>query len=267
MPLRTAHGLRRSALLARAYTSQSPIAARQITTCCYLQAGEACAYKRELLFELAAAIGITIGRRTGAPSLYREIRTVLAQRYAGGEGGSFLIIVDEATTLRPSAINMLRNLHDDPACRTAIVLADTIARMDGFLYGRAGIAGGNEQLRSRSRAQFIFARDAEISPADVKLAAFAALIGVGHTGRLPVRSHQYLTRLAQRPGALRNVTSRIQAVAWFAAKRNCTAEFTVAQLDWIGQLAGESCELDHDTPPFATESAEGGKADKLRRTG
>ncbi len=218
--------------------------------CAYLAAGEALAFRRELLFEVAGAIGVTTSGTVS--KLYSKIRSRMAGYYSGGKGESYLLIIDEATTLRPSAINMLRNLHDEPACRTAIVLADTINRMDSFLYAsrREGIAGGNEQLRSRSKAQFVFPVEREILPADVKLIADVTLRSLGFKGRLPVRSYQYLAQIAAGPGTFRNVTARLANVHYIATKQNVVADYSVAQLDFAGQLSGEQCRMEHAEIPF-----------------
>lgn len=134
--------------------------------------------------------------RFTSAQLYRDVTDKLAERYQGGRNQSYMIIIDEATTLRASAINMLRNLHDDPACRPAIILADTVSRLDGFLYSRAGIAGGNEQLRSRAKAQFIRDADARFGwtvdargrevrdLTDIKLVADATLGQLGFDAKL-----------------------------------------------------------------------------------
>lgn len=219
--------------------------------CAYLAAGEALAFRRELLFEIASAAGVTTGGT--AISLYRKIRARMAGYYSGGKGESYLLIIDEATTLRPSAINLLRNLHDEPAARVAVVLADTINRMDSFLYAsrREGIAGGNEQLRSRSKAQFIWPVGSVIQKADVKLITDVTLKSLGFQGRLPVRSYQYLAQIAAGPGAFRNVTARLNNVHYIATKQDYVADYSVAQLDFAGQLSGEQCRMDHEEPPFA----------------
>lgn len=214
--------------------------------CIYIQAGEACVSKREMLVEIARRIGVTLKARFTTADLYRDVRAVLAGRYQGGRGSSYLIIVDEATTLRPDAINMLRNLHDDTACRPAIVLADTVSRLDGFLYGRGGIAGGNEQLRSRSKAKYTRAATHQIDPGDVKLVADSCLKGLGFKGRLHASSYRYLTDLANEPGALRNVTARLENLYYFAMRKSLRPDYTAMQLDWIGLLSGDDWKMSHD---------------------
>lgn len=218
--------------------------------CVYLQAGAAMNLKRELLFELVEKLAITPKPKSTMSTLYRQVRKRMAGHYAGGKGGSFLILIDEATTLHPNALNMLRNLHDDPACRTAVVLADTIARMDGFLYSRRGIPGGNEQLRSRSKAQFIWPVSKAIPKNDVRRVAATTLVGLGYSRKLDARALDYLVRLAQKPGALRNVASRIQTVAYVAGKRNVQADFSVSQLDFVASLSGDEPQMRHANIPF-----------------
>lgn len=221
--------------------------------CLYIQAGEACVSPRELLAAIAKRFAITTSRRTRS-ELYNEVRDKLAATYMIGKGVSFLIIIDEATTLRPAAINMLRNLHDDPAARPAIVLADTLARLDGFLYARRAesIAGGNEQLRSRSKAQFIRTANDEIHAADVQLVAEARLKSLGHKGRLTGRALNHLVDLARSGDALRDVTSRIENLFYYAARQGLKADFSVTQLDWIAPLSGRKHKISHgENVPFA----------------
>ncbi len=219
----------------------------------YIQTGQTCISPRELLIELARRVGVTLKARFTTADLYRDVRAVLAGRYQSGRGGSFLIVIDEATTLRPAAINMLRNLHDDPACRPAIVLADTVSRLDGFLYSQAGIAGGNEQLRSRAKGKFTRCVKDKLSPADVKLVADSCLAGLGFKGKLAANSYKYLTDLANEPGALRNVTARLENIYYFAARKGLKAEYGATQLDWIGLLSGDQPTMTHqsDAIPFA----------------
>ena len=238
--------------------------ARSLTQshCAYISAGQVCSSTRELLVELAARLGMSPRSRFTSAQLYRDVRDKLAERYQGGRNQSYMIIIDEATTLRASAINMLRNLHDDPACRPAIILADTVSRLDGFLYSRAGIAGGNEQLRSRAKAQFIRDADARFgwtvdargrdvrNLTDVKLVADATLGQLGFDGKLNVHAYTFLHELANQPGALRNVTARLQAVWYFAQQAKCRPEFTRPQLDFLGELSGMQTEGQYERPPF-----------------
>jgi len=226
--------------------------------CMYIQAGEACVSPRDLVAAIAKRFSITTHKRSRA-ELYDAVRDKLAATYMLGKGVSFLVIIDEATTLRPSAINMLRNLHDDPAARPAIVLADTLARMDGFLYARRAesIAGGNEQLRSRSKAQFKRTANDEIHAADVQLVAEARLKSLGHRGKLTGRSLKYLVDLARSGDALRDVTSRIENLHYYAARQGLVADFSVTQLDWIAPLSGAKHKIDHgkgESIPFAKVS-------------
>jgi len=212
----------------------------------YLRAGEAFATKRELLLELADRLNISTARTANAFSLYRAVRSRLAGHFAGGAGLSFLVIVDEARTLRPNAINLLRDLHDDPATQAAIVLADTINRMDDCLYASAsrGITGGNEQLRRRATACYTHPAGDAISPADVRAVANAYAKSLGYAGKLGRHAHGYLHKIANREGALGNVTAALHQTYYTAVKLGRQPEFSVAELDAVRrELGGRRGEL------------------------
>ncbi len=219
----------------------------------YVQAGEACSTPRELMIEIARRLGLTLPARASKEVAYREVLSNLAGKYQGGKTSSFLIVIDEATTLTSRAINMLRNLHDDDACRPAIVLADTVSRMNAFLYSPSarGIAGGNEQLRSRGKAQYIRSASDEIPPADVKAVAEATLAELGYKGKLPVRTCKYLTQLAAKPGALRNVTARLQMLRYYCERKGIRPNYSIRQLDAMSELAGDRPQMETNPTPFA----------------
>lgn len=236
----------------------------------YLQAGEMFSCRVALLEEIAAALGVS---GTGAAAAtYRRVRGRMADLYAGGQADPVCLLIDEATTLRPSAINMLRGLHDDPACRPGLVLADTW-RLDSELrrHGRDSLAGGYEQLTSRAGTQYRLAADAEVAQADVTLIADAVLAGQGHRGRISVASYRYLHKVAQGPGALRAVLHRIRLVADVAHAAGTQPAYSVAQLDFVAPLLGGACTIPHDpTGPFRpdvsrTRSASGDRG-RARRT-
>jgi DNA transposition AAA+ family ATPase len=216
----------------------------------YLQAGQACRGEQALLVEIARKLGIKLSDYCSISKSYRVVRRELAERYSAGKGGSMLIFIDEATTLRPAAINMLRNLHDDPTCRPAIVLADTLSRMNYFIndddHRRTvnQIVGGNEQLRSRAQAQYIMNDADAISAEDVKLVVDATLEAFGRKRQLPAASYKYLHELANLPGSLRNVTARLENVWYFAQRGGFEADWSVSQLDYLARLSGRSCKME-----------------------
>jgi len=231
----------------------------------YVQAGEVFASRKGLLRMIAMGLGIVTPSGTHGPDLYIQIRRRLADCYCGGKNPPFFLAIDEATTLAPGALNILRNLHDDETCRTAIVLADT-ARLDAELHSRHGFAGGYEQLRSRMGASWILkphaegARKGEVIPAaDVKLVAGAILRALGHNGRLQQASFDFLYRIAQTEGTLRRVLHRLHAVHDVAAPSG-RADYSVAQLDWVAPLVGARRLMQHGgTVPF-------GEREKGRQT-
>ncbi|HUW31123.1 MAG TPA: ATP-binding protein, partial [Planctomycetota bacterium] len=220
----------------------------------YLSAGEAASTKSGMLRELADALGVHVGHRATALAIYRDIRQKLADRYAGGKARPVLLIVDEATTLQPAALNMLRNLHDDGRCRLAIVLADTW-RLHAELRNARRLPGGYEQLRSRSGAQYIMPADAEISESDVKAVADSVLKSLGHNRELSRASYRYLTDLAERDGGLRNVAHRLHAVHDLAEASGAVATYRVAELDIVAPLVGHACQIPDAENPF--ENARG----------
>lgn len=215
----------------------------------YLQAGQALSSPRGLLAELADKLGADYAMSQTTPEQYRRIRKRLAELYAGGTGDPVIVVVDEATTLTPPALNILRNLHDDPACRLAVVLADTW-RLDAELRRPAGMAGGYEQLRSRFGATLAMSAQEEISRADVAAVAGGVLAAVGFDGRLHADAARYLHRLAQGDGKLRNVVHRIQAVHAVAEDLQIEPEYSVAQLDYVADLVGAEREMRHTVCPF-----------------
>ena len=218
---------------------------------CYIQAGEALKNKNMLLAALADRLGVP---RSDA---YWGIAGKLAKFFGGGNAKPFLIIVDEATTLQPTALNLLRNLHDDPACRAAVVLADTADRLNRFLHGHSSrvIEGGNEQLRSRAKAQYIVEADDKISRQDVSAVAHAMMLSFGCDARLDKAALDYLERLANTPGGLRNVTSRLENVHYIASKKRFDATYSVQQIDYVATLSGDKCQIQHPVAPFLKRAA------------
>ena len=219
----------------------------------YLAAGEAASTKTGMLRELADALGVHVGGKATGLRIYRDVRQKLADRYAGGKARPVLLIVDEATTLAPSALNMLRNLHDDGRSRLAIVLADTW-RLHAELRNTRRLPGGYEQLRSRSGAQFIMQIDDEIAEADVRAVADSVLKSLGCNRPLSKASYRYLTDLAAMDGALRNVVHRLHATHDLAEASGATPTYRVAELDIVAPLVGHACQIPDAENPFAADT-------------
>ncbi|MDD4891980.1 MAG: hypothetical protein PHU85_18830, partial [Phycisphaerae bacterium] len=142
--------------------------------------------------------------------------------------------------------------HDDPACNTAVVLADTM-RLECELAGRRGIAGGYEQLRFRFGAQFVLAADAKISIRDVRAVAEATLAAQGYTGRLGKHALDYLHQVAQGGGKLRNVWHRLRAAHDIAVRSKHEPAYTVAELDFAGTLHGGERQFPDVLPEYLAD--------------
>ena len=235
--------------------------------CILVRAGEALNTKAGLLGEIAGQIGVNGDRSTSAWA-YREIRRTLAGMYAGGRGQGVVIVVDEATTLHPTALNLLRNIHDEPDCGAGVVLADT-ARLDTELSRTGRIAGGYEQLKGRVGANYSLVRRddsiATISGTDVELVADSLLAGLGHKRRLPADSYKFLTRLAAADGGLHNVRHRVLAVHDTAEAAGSTPRYTVAELDYVAPVVRAVCTIINAPNPFVRDGGSAGRA-VARRT-
>lgn len=214
----------------------------------YLQCGEAASSKRGFLMELGRALGV-LTHRASVADLYRRIKDRLADAYAGGKQTPFCLLIDEATTLSPACLNILRNLHDDEQVRCAVILADT-RRLDSELSRRAGIAGGYEQLRSRFGAVYAPPINRKTSKGDVFNVAHSIVSAMGFRGKLPDPSVKFLHRLAQEAGRLRNVVYRLKTVADLAEAAKVNPTYCVAELDFVAALVGGTCELEHRQSPF-----------------
>jgi len=221
------------------------VAAQDARRCLYFQAGEAFSTKASMIASIRERLGLSYTKATGRSGSYSRVRHHLAGLYAGGRAAPALIVVDEATTLQASAINMLRNLHDDPAVSCGLVLADTW-RIDTEFRSRrkVGMTGGYEQLRSRCGAQYLMDARAEVSATDVRAVTDAICRSLGHKRRLAAASYKHLHRLAQRDGALRNVLHRLHAVHDLALSQGIDPTYSLAELDYVAPLVGGTCELD-----------------------
>jgi len=228
----------------------------------YLQAGEACACKGELVREIARQLGLKHGLNDRFSACYELVRHRFAGLYAGGRGAAAMLLVDEATTLRPDSMNFLRNLHDDPATRLSLVFADTWRLIDE-LYRTGRLPGGYEQLRSRAGAQCRIAAGEAIEESDVRAVAGSVLRGLGCSGRISAASVRYLARIAEMDGGLRNVAQRLGAVADVADAAGVPATYDVGQLDQVADLCG----MEPENPGCASAFGDGAPAPARRSAG
>jgi len=222
----------------------------------YLQAGE-CFNSKSALMQLLCRrlLNTKIVGNKAVGVHYEKVRQILSDYYAEGQRDPVCIVIDEATTLRPCALNMLRNLHDDDSCRAGIVLLDT-GRLDAELYSRHGIAGGYEQLRSRLGAQYVLPADKKIARADVAAVAESVTAALGFGGGLDRAAIDYLSQLAQRDGKLRNVVYRLHAAHRVARAAKRRPAYTVKELDFVADLVGAEPQFPHQAE----------QAEQLRQT-
>ena len=224
----------------------------------YLQVGEAMSGRTGLLLELSRCLklhgrsGLALGR------LYTDVRDRLAKYYQGGQNAPTILLVDEATTLRAESINILRNLHDDPAVRLAVVLADT-ARMDVNLAARP-MSGGVEQLRSRFGATYEPDPHRAALARDVRAVAGGVLDSISSEVNLGPESVNFLTGLAGAAGRYRNVVHRLMAVHYLAEASKTEPSFSVSELDFAATLVGGQCQIKHNDSPFGTLGPRGAAA-------
>ncbi len=203
----------------------------------YIQAGAALAGIRGVMELISRSLRLRLPQRISNAGMYLAIREDLARRYGGGAASPHSIIVDEATTLSGQALRLLRDLHDDPDVRAAVILGDT-ARLDDMVGDRRNVAGGYDQIRSRFGAVYFKRASEEISEEDVRLVADGALEALGHSRRLPAASYRYLARLANSEGTYRNVVYRLQTAAALAEGRDKEPAYSVAELDFAGLMLG-----------------------------
>ena len=226
--------------------------------CAYVYAGQMMSSPGPLLAELARKLNVSAPAANPIPAtLYRVVRERLAGMYSGGAAASPLILIDEATTLQARALNALRNLHDEPSCRAAIVLADTY-RLEVELKSRRreALAGGYEQLASRSNgAVYRLGADEPVVQADVTAVARSVLAGLGFSGRLSPRSAKFLRTIAEADGGLRNVANRLQVVCDVARQIGCAPTYSVLELDYVAPLVGANCTQEHPDSPFGAPEA------------
>jgi len=101
----------------------------------YVQVGEMCATKGGLLAELVARLGLSLSPKAKMDAQGRAVRDHLAASYVGGRGTPFVLVIDEATRIQASPLNLLRGFVDDPECRAALVLAGTL-ELDPLIHAR-----------------------------------------------------------------------------------------------------------------------------------
>ncbi|HUU90182.1 MAG TPA: ATP-binding protein [Phycisphaerae bacterium] len=231
--------------------------------CLLLVGGESCNSKTALAWELADRLGVSVPNRSGTAAVVRAVKKRLASLYAGGRAAPITILVDESTSIQPTAINLLRNLHDDPTTRCPLVLADTW-RLDAQLHSQRGLPGGYEQLRSRAGAQVRWTVDRPIPLDDVRAVAESVLRSIDVSRRLPAASLRFLhehvanrfvrdggrKELVLRDGALRNVMQRLHAAADVAEAVGREPAFSVAELDYVAGLVGHAQEQPEAASPF-----------------
>jgi len=217
----------------------------------YIQAGEYGRTKLALLRELARNLGADAAAERGTiESTAAAVRAKLAAAYSGGIGAAKILIIDEAQTLEASALNLLRNLHDDPDCQAVIILGDTW-RLHAELGRIGGIAGGYEQLTSRFGAVFALSLTDPVPESDVALLGRAVIDALGCRGDLPGDSIKWLARQAQAKGKLRNVVKLLRACYHVADCAGRRAAFTVHELDYAAGVRGGLSQLEHKAPPWA----------------
>ena len=233
-------------------------ARRRADRAIYFQVGEAYCTKQGVVMELAARLGLPVTCRSTTATLYRAIRDRLAAYYSGGDADPFCLLIDEATTLRPQAFNVLRNLHDDPDVCCALVFADT-ARLDSELHSRKGFAGGYEQLLGRIGAHHRVCPADKISRADVKAVAESILESLGFTGRLDRHVLDDLVELAQLPKKLRNVSHRLHAVYDVATAAGAKPTFSLAEIDEVAPFVGHDRKYEF-AGPWADKAARAAKS-------
>jgi hypothetical protein len=96
---------------------------------------------------------------------------------------------------------------------------------------------------------------AKVSEKDITAVANVVARAAGHKQKLDAAAIKYLVSLAAKPGAFRNVVSRIENVAFFTAEKRVVPTYSVAQLDYVAMLSGDSWTIKHTIPPFGNVAA------------
>jgi hypothetical protein len=229
-------GMGKSAALMQHVQARQPRA-------CYINGGQAVRDPRALMHELSRKTRAGHGHRSVARH-FEEIRDILATYRAGGKADPFVIVIDEAQALSPRSLDLLRNLHDDGDARPCLILAGTWS-LDDELNRRDRLAGGYEQIRSRSQTQLRIAEGAQVDAEDVRRIAEATVASLGWTGTLSDGALRMLTDLAGKPGHLRNVVVRLRTVQQWAELSYIEPTFDIYQIDYVAPMNGGKCQLDH----------------------
>lgn len=224
----------------------------------YLQAHQSGTTITGLLRAVARASGVKHSRNDTAGEIYDRVRETYAAWRANDAKLAPIILVDEATALNGRCLNFIRQFHDDPEIRAAVVLADTDNLDRELARGVRHLAGGYEQLTSRLSYCYPprgLARADLVTADDVRAVAAAVLESLGLAGtRLIADTVKYLQRLACADGMYRNIVQRLRACAESAEDLACAPLFTPAQLDYAGSLLGASTEGVYKRPPFGADA-------------
>lgn len=218
----------------------------------YVHAHQAGSTITGLLRAIARSAGISVSRNDCSDEIYEKVRELLTQWRSSDERLAALILVDEATALTARALNYLRQFHDDPATRAAVVLADT-EDLAGMLSKARRLPGGYAQLRSRLSYSYPSpsARlDQLITRTDAVDVAVEVARSCGHAARFNADAAKFLHAVALEDGTLRNVEQRVRAVAALAEECECEPAWTVDELDYVGLLLGQPTRGRYQTPPF-----------------
>jgi DNA transposition AAA+ family ATPase len=213
-----------------------------------IQVGECGTSKAALLREMGRHLGVGKADLRGSfEVLWAAVGRVLEGAYQGGLGQPWMFLFDEARTLTPRALNMIRNFHDDPRCGLVVVILDTLDFNSRF-SGERSIPGGYDQLLSRFDSAYRVGNHTPFPAADAVLVAQAIVASLGFRGDLPAQSRRYLADLAARDGALRNVCKRLRAAAHLADLDDREPRFDPADLEEAKVLLDE---VPTDGPPAA----------------
>jgi len=217
--------------------------------CLHLQVGQAFHTLRGVLTEIARRLKIAGAASRTTPDLYALVRDHMARFYAGGANDPFVLLADETTTLRGNALDMLRNLHDDPASRIGLVLADTDL-LDERFKSRAAYRYGSEQTLGRCAAVYRFALDREISIGDGRKVGASSLATLGFEGTLDRAAWAYLKDVANRPGRFHNVKGILMRCREIVEAAGREAAYSAAELDFVARLVDLEPRWDHPVPPW-----------------
>ena len=227
-------------------------ARRRGENCLHLQIGQAFHTLRGVLAEIARRLDLRGAAGRTTPDLYALVRDHFAAFYAGGAADPFVLLADETTTLRGNALDMLRNLHDDPASRIGLVLADTDL-LDQQLAAREAYRHGSEQTLGRCAAVYRFDRQREIPMADVRIVGSSILAALGHEEQLAPPAWAYLKDVAQSPGRFHNVRKILTRCREIVEAAGAEPTYSARELDFVAPLVDLPRKWQHAEAPFAAE--------------